>query len=514
VHHLIFPSPAFPVPVGAPIDWEADGSSADPCLQPQRADPIDGPPFHAVVATQTNGPVPYLPLLLIETPSGEVSVSLQAAAYVRASASTRNQPSLTRDLKTFGRLYDFARITVPGGLSEPGDLYYLVCLYLLHRSRGTIAADLQSTLGGLRWHALNPAGLAEERKAIGRLVRFQAISSGSFSLSSQKIPLNDGGTTVKRLASLGGLSTRDFFSHLSAARAYWQARYGDEQPFSDIAPARSRKRKQPLTVVPLHEILAIIDAEENPVFRALWIQAAFGGLRISEQLNQWKVDVLPPSARPSLFGFADEDTILSVRADPRASRYVGDIGRPGLSRGQFLHLNNLGIPRPDYPIGHPFRAGWKGTDFCNDELLIHPVYWIDASAADQFAECAAEIRAFHLRNHNCQCHPFFFVNIGTSAEDHLGQPIRISNVQKAWNRACRRCGLPPHRWGRRIHGLRHFYKFHAQHELGLSAESIQIMLGHSTVDAQDDYGRSAREANAALAAARATHGNLSPSASR
>jgi len=139
--------------------------------------------------------------------------------------------------------------------------------------------------------------------------------------------------------------------------------------------------------------------------------------------------------------------------------------------------------------------------YVNNTLKISPVYWINLDAARLFDECASEIRDFHRIHKTSRLHPWFFVNTADPGGEHRGLPTRISNVQKAWDRACRRCRLQPHHWNRTIHALRHYYKHKAQKELKIPPEFLQIMLGHRNLNSQRDYGRDSEGVHSSLVAA-------------
>ncbi len=162
-----------------------------------------------------------------------------------------------------------------------------------------------------------------------------------------------------------------------------------------------------------------------------------------------------------------------------------------MTRRQFLQENYGLKPRNDLSRGDPLRAGWKGTLYLNRDFRLSEVFWLDERAAMLFAESAAEIREFHRLHETSKRHPYFYVNVADPTQEFRGGMLKVSNVEAAFDRACWRCGLEPHRYGRRIHGLRHFYKAYAE-SLGISRDEIQIMMGHKRVGSQDDYGRAGR----------------------
>lgn len=134
-------------------------------------------------------------------------------------------------------------------------------------------------------------------------------------------------------------------------------------------------------------------------------------------------------------------------------------------------------------------------------LDLNEVYWLDERAASMFADCAAEIREFHRLHKTSERHPYFYVNMTDPTGEFRGDILKSSNVEAAWIRACGRCGLTAHRWGRNIHGLRHFYKLLAK-SMSTSADDIQIMMGHASIESQEDYGRMASDVARRLTEAR------------
>jgi integrase len=86
--------------------------------------------------------------------------------------------------------------------------------------------------------------------------------------------------------------------------------------------------------------------------------------------------------------------------------------------------------------------------------------------------------------------------------------MKISRVERAFDDACMRVGLQPHRWGRNLHGLRHYYKDFAEKELSIPPNHIQVMLGHRRIESQNEYGTNARSTNHALASAMARRNEL------
>jgi integrase len=359
-------------------------------------------------------------------------------------------------------------------------------------------------LGGLNWRALSYYPLKDEFVTISRYLRFCSTTWGYINLNPERFHVSGNDPLIKRMLAVEKLQERDFFVHLSAAREWWQQQYGDTDlklPLISKAPPKAKTfRKFPMT----EEIWAVIKAETNPIYKCLWLAGAFGGLRISEQLNAWQVDILPGSSREHFFDqrtMGPTNTILFLRADPIESRYIDHPGRKGPTRRQHLNDHYHRLPRSQLPASDPLHAGWKGTVY-SGEFLSHQVFWIDDHAAALFAECATEIRQFHRHHQTSKKHPWFYVNIADPTGKYRGDPVKISRVETAFEDAFLRVGLKPHAWGRNIHGLRHHYKWFAKEQLGIEPEHIQVMMGHRRIQSQDEYGNNARTTNELLSAAK------------
>jgi hypothetical protein len=443
-----------------------------------------------------------LPFLLAEDETGDVHVVAEVLAWASASSYSRNLSTIQRDVEIVGRFYNFCRAFTRGMTISEDDLDYLIYAYLLWRLNGTLTDEGRSIIPGLRWKPLSVPQLEQEFHALARYFAFCSKQFGYVTLNSKAYRQAPDSAPIKRLDAQDAHGRDDFLIHLGASRDFWSRRIESTNPL--IPPIVSMRRpsaKRGIRMIMAEEeIWAVIETEKNPVFRAIWLLAAFGGPRISEQLNLWQCDILPASYHLPLLGYAYTETSLVIKADPLLSRYTGDISKPGVSRGQYIQDRYSGRiqPRPQYERGHPLRAGWKAMLYVNSQLKLAPTFWIGIKAASLFDECAAEIRDFHLRHATSRLHPFFYVNVADPTGSYRGQPTKMSNVQDAWNRACRRSGLDPHRWGRNLHALRHHYKAYAEHELCMRPKYLQIMIGHNRLESQEDYGREAKRVHETL----------------
>jgi hypothetical protein len=462
-----------------------------------------GAPFSVVrtLPTVTKEGIEHLPFLFLDQDGDNVRWHWEALVYARSARIGYNLATVEHDLEAVGRFFDFYRVFWLKGALPEEDFDYLIYAYLVWRHRGTMQNGV-SVLEGLRWKALAFNALRSEFRSLVRYCHFSSRTWGHVSLGRFRQQLDPDGIALVRMRNLSKVHERDFLVHLAASRNRWALEFGiinAEMP--RVAMPERGASKAGLSVMNDEQVWAIINAEKNPIFRALWLVGAFGGIRISEQLNAWQSDILPGSYRKLAFGYDDGGEILFLRAHPVRSRYLGDLGKPGDTRKQYLHKEYSLLPRNALGRRDPLYAGWKGTLSINSEFDFSEVFWLDQRAVALFAECAREIREFHRVHKSSGRHPYFYVNTADPTSEYRGAPLKMSNVEAAFERACRRCGLEPHRWGIRIHGPRHYYKNYAK-SLGIAPDHIQIMMGHSRVEAQEDYGRGAREVAKRLSEAR------------
>src|SRR5690606_38997406 len=93
-------------------------------------------------------------------------------------------------------------------------------------------------------------------------------------------------------------------------------------------------------------------------------------------------------------------------------------------------------------------------------------------------------------------HPYLYVNSKNAA--FLCEPLKVGNVEEAFDRACVRAGVTPHGPGAHIHGLRHFYRWYATRQLGLPAAIAQLMMRQKSVTSQRAYGKRSGDAHDAM----------------
>ena len=115
------------------------------------------------------------------------------------------------------------------------------------------------------------------------------------------------------------------------------------------------------------------------VQRMIFIEAAYGGPRPSEQLNQWIDDVLPGTFRKALVPDDEpSDWPLVVLAHPWESNWTGRMGDGSTTRQELLWRQFGRYPRAVEEVGPAVFAGWKGMAIENEARLISQIYWISA----------------------------------------------------------------------------------------------------------------------------------------
>jgi integrase len=394
-------------------------------------------------------------------------------------------------LKVLGRLHDFERVAWQGHPVLTEDRRAFIWCYLDARYHGT---DATPHLAPLNWRPVSFATVRREFRVIAKYHDYRRLSGAwaeeGFESDDEFSRLSE------RLYNGCHDRKRSLLAHLANSRARWDRLFGGGYAMPDLRvrePERTSTTFSLNRTIDLSEAKLIIKHEKNPFYRALWILAAFGGPRISEMLHLWQCDVLPASTGRHVGG-RDQDTLFVLIADPAESTYTGDFTRAGPTRLQHL-AQRYGLQPRNHLQGYR-RLGWKNPLMTDSVLNFSEVFWCDNDMAAAFAECMVEIRNFHSRNQTSRNHPYLFVNMREG--EGFGEPIAYNKAREALIRACRRVGLEPSVNGRRIHGLRHIYKAQLT-RLKMDRRHIQVAMRHKSADSQDDYGRTAEEARAALA---------------
>lgn len=431
------------------------------------------------------------PVLAVRTRNGDVLFPDEALAWARSLCEAETlTPDIRRKLNSVGRLWEFAETTVGPGIAEPEVIDMVVCQYLLARAETPVDPSARTFP---HWVPVRLETVSNEFRDIQEFAAYCAAFKADASIIGRTFQSSSLWSTFKKK-----MPAQDFLSHLGVERARWKELLDED---TSIALPRSvrrrainakRSKKGNTTALHADQIAAIVDRENNIMFRALWILLAFCGPRVSEALNLWICDILSAGYARRLFGTDIKGPVV-VFADPRASTYTGSFD-PGnmIERETFLKRRYGLRPKPDAE-GRKQRAGWKGMLTFNQELLITHGTWIDEQRAAEFADLVTRIRALHGDLGTQTRHPYLFVN--SVYGKHCGAPTKIGNVEKAFARALERAGIERGSPGAHLHGFRHYYAWFAEHELGMSEKDLQLMLRQVSPLSQREYGKRASDIN-------------------
>ncbi|MFC3326127.1 hypothetical protein [Mesorhizobium cantuariense] len=431
------------------------------------------------------------PVLAIRFASGQVAIPDETLGWVRNLIDGYIPTAdIRRKLNTVGRLHEFAQLTV-GEQKLEVIIDNIVWAYLRARAENPLDPSRRRFT---HWKPVRFDWVQTEFRDLLEFARFCGDFTGKASImgaafkSSSKVWV-----TMKRASA-----PDDFLAHLEADRERWNIMLGDDMvpappsALRRIAASANVPKNGNDTTLSSEEVDAIIDLEKNFMLKALWIFLAFVGPRISEPLNMWVCDFLNPSDARKFFR-TDLVGPVAIFADPRKSKYVGhfDSRRAIQTRSEYL-ASKYGLkPRPDCE-GKRKRVGWKGMMTFNSEWLVSHGTWNCRKRATQFAGLLDEIREFHVDLATSKnSHPYLFVNAVN--REFLGEPLQMSNVEKAFARACRRAGIEPNTSGASLHGMRHYYKWYARNILELEEDIVQLMLRHISINSQRDYGKHAAD---------------------
>lgn len=426
------------------------------------------------------------PVLAIRFASGQVVVPDETLGWVRNLINTYVPTAdIRRKLNAVGRLHEFTQLTVGEELDLEGVIDSVVWAYL--RARAETPRD-PSQRRFTHWKPVRWGWVQTEFRDLLAFADFCRDFTGKASVMGAAFRSSSNiWTTVKRSSA-----PDDFLKHLEADRERWHMVLGEDlvvappSALRRIAAHSNVPKNGNTTTLSCEEVDAIIDRERNFMLKALWMLLAYVGPRVSEGLNMWFCDFLSPSDARKLFR-TDLVGPVAIFADPRKSEYVGhfDSRRASQSRADYLAERGL-KPRPD--VEGDLRAGWKGMTTFNAEWLVSHGTWTCRNRAAEFAGLLDEIRALHADiGPDKSSHPYLFVNAAN--REFLGEPLQISNVEKAFARACVRAGVQPYSPGASLHGMRHYYKWYARNVLGLPEDIVQLMLRHKSIESQREYGK-------------------------
>ena len=445
-----------------------------------------------------------LPVLFIAGAGGSAPVREQIALIRHLARQGYSSSQQLKVTESVGRFCDWVLLGEGRGIGErPAELPDILRRFLVARYKGTVGAD-GSDATGLRWLPVKAATVEADRRNLNRLSDFVATELGYFALNAE-IRVDgfgpDGLAHRACTAILGPRRAVGLLAHLAHLRHRRSARIIGRVGTG----ARAAWGETDSQCFPMHRLTDLISAERSVAKRMLWIELAFGGVRLSEALNHFVDDVLPGRFRPVLFpGDAVSELPLIVIADPVSSTFTGSLELSSVEdRRQYLHRRYGLAPRPLRPRrGDPLHVGWKGMAHDDPFLLISQVYWSHHDWAREYWRLHRELLKIRrtVPPSVRDSHPYLYI-VDQASRPNFGAPLKTHTAEKAFARVCARIGLRPYRAKASPHGLRHAYRRQLR-LLGIAPRHIQRCMHHASPDAQDLYDRaSAADINTALTSA-------------
>jgi integrase len=430
----------------------------------------------------------FLPVLMVDDLDGGSRVVPEVIAFMEALVSQGESLSKRKGIaNTLALLHDYLTIARSAVPLRPEDLPDVVASFLRRRRYQPAEAD------GLDWTPVRRATVDRDKHYLRVFSEFCASRFGHFPI----VPLRercaltpdsvDYRSVMRRLARKKNM----LLGHI--------ARPSAQSVVIGLPEKKVARRSSSHTFLSTAMAEDLILSTPSICQRIAFILAAFGGPRISEILNLWRCDVLPGRFRPTLFPDDKASEVpLVILAHPTQSLYVGSMA-PG-NRDRLQHLHESYNLKPRFlQEANSLKAGWKGMLFDNDALLISQVFWSDRSWARTFYELFQQLRDHILPTvpeNVRKAHPHLIINDSPSRRE-FGQPMKMSNFRKAYERACRRIGVDANRFRDGVHGLRHLYKANLE-LLGLTPEEVRKAMHHISLTSQQEYGQSAARLNERL----------------
>lgn len=402
-----------------------------------------------------------LPFLFLE--DGELSVLTLAWLRHKLLDEGSGTATLAKAASAIGRFYDFYQIEHKGAALAPDELRLILKKFYEARRFGNEA---------LRWSAVKVSTASADVRAISEFTEWCSDNFGHASVNPlervliSKLNLKD--QTTIRLKQMAKKDW-DMLYHLSPATETGKGTT-TERAFK---PGRGKRKKSVVNNkhFPPDKIWPTIMATPSVRDKLYLLLLFFGGVRISEPLHLFATDVSiqPDGTARLVFGHPQDGTYEWFGPDKK--RRVG-------TRMSFLQERYGRGPRNLLAEKHPLHAGWKGMmpdDGKREESVVH---WLREDAGRLFAKLHAEyVRT--VRSRVPDTHPYYFVNCRDG--DDYGEPLTLSNISKAFNRAVARVGLSSTQPGVNPHGGRHFYGFYCASVLRLSVEATQRLIHHESV---------------------------------
>lgn len=429
-----------------------------------------------------------LPVLLVDDLDGTSRLVPEVVTFMQALVSQGESLSKMRGIaNTLALLHDYLTIVKNAEPVQPERLPELIASFLRRRRYLPLEAD------SLDWPLVKRETVERDKHYLRLFSEFCAAQFGHFPIVPlrARCPLAPDGLDYRSLMRQLARKQNMLLAHIAGP--------GAAAPTIGLKEKVTPRRSNGRTFMSPAMVEDLILATPSISQRMTFIQAAFGGQRISEILNMWRCDVMPGRFRPTLFPDDKASEVpLVVLAHPSQSTYLGGVVPDGRDRLQYLQETYGRLPR-NLMEGDPLKAGWKGMLFDNDALLVSQVFWSDRSWARMYYELFQQLRDQVLPmvpDAVRTSHPYLIIN-DSPAREEFGQPMKMSNIRKAFERACGRIGVDAARFHEGIHGLRHGYKA-TMDRMGLNPEDVRKAMHHISVVSQQEYGQSAARLNELL----------------
>lgn len=425
--------------------------------------------LHSIVHIPIAEGAPGVSLPFLFLKDGEPSIVALAWARHNMLDKGCGTSSIAKAIAAIGRFYDFYQVERGGATLAIDEFRLLLKQFYEARRFGSKT---------MRWSAVKVTTAAADLRAVSDFTEWCSDNFGYIAVNPHE----------KMLVSRLNLGDQKAFRHKQASRKNWDLLYhlspslpvenrsAIERAFN---PGRGKRKKAVADqkYYPPDKVWPTITATPSVRDKLFLLLLFFGGLRISEPLHIFATDV---SIQPN--GVAR--VVLGHPQDGSYEWFRRDKKRRAGKRAAFLQDRYRLAPRNLLADNHPLRSGWKGMmpdDGRREESVVH---WLREDAGRQFAKLHAEYMR-SVRSHIPDNHPYYFVNEKDGAD--YGQPVKLSNMSKAFNRAATRVGLSVREPGVNPHGGRHFYGFYCASVLRLPVETTQRLMHHQSMSSTEVY---------------------------
>jgi integrase len=433
-------------------------------------------PFHPVaksahavieinIAERRNGALPFL----ILGDDEDAAPSLLATSFLRNHQfSGTKPPSLVRIARAIGLLHDFHVLANDARTMTELELQGFLKRFFEARRYGNAKlgwkpVDLKSAQDDVRW--------------VSEYSSYCATNFGHIPLNPREQKLLTSMTGKEFQAWLVSAKQRRdndmmFHTYRASKEGRGQTNHRGFRP-----EAGDAVRAETAEYFPPEHVLDFIAAARSLRDRLSWMLIFFGGLRISELMHIFTRDITRDRA-------TGEATVVLAHPVEANTDWVTIAGknRTG-TRAAFLAEKYDLTPRNQLGAKDPYYAGWKGMMLDEPKSKQSTVNWLVPGAGQLFWEMHAE----YMRTERLLApdnHPYYFISL---YDDAHGQPLKLSNLHKQFERCAARIGLNTSTLGVNPHGGRHFYGYYLATVLGLPIDRAQKALHHRNISSTSVY---------------------------